>query len=128
VPLAPALPVAGALFIMRSALVTMQWPAQLSFLQGAVHPLVRGTVTSVTLGCWSTATALLPSLTGYLLDRRLMLLPIWLGIGCYGLAAVWFWLTLRHIALPEEARDMPNPRRPIHTQPAPEAARPVRST
>jgi MFS family permease len=104
VPLAPALPVAGLLFILRSALVSMQWPAQLSFLQGAVHPGLRGTVTSVALGCWSTATALLPSFTGYLLDRHLMLLPIWLGIGCYGLAAAWFWLTLRHTALPEEAR------------------------
>jgi MFS family permease len=103
VPLAPALPVAGVLFVMRSALVTMQWPAQLSFLQGAAHPHLRGTVTSASLGCWSVATALMPSLTGYLLDRQMMVLPIWLGIGCYGLAAAWFWLTLRHTPLPEEA-------------------------
>lgn len=102
-PLAPILPLAGALYVLRSALVTMQWPAQLSFLQGAVHPRVRGTVTSITLGCWSTASALLPSFTGYMLDRHQMLLPIWLGIGCYGLAAAWFWLTLRRTPLPEEA-------------------------
>jgi hypothetical protein len=103
VPLAASLQVAGILFIMRSALVSMQWPAQHSFLQGAVDPRVRGTATSITLGCWSTANALLPSLTGYLMDRHLLAWPLMLGTACYGASALWFALTLRGTTMPEEA-------------------------
>lgn len=102
VPLSSALPLAGAFYVLRSALIAMQWPAQSSFLQGAVEPRVRGTATSITLGFWSIANALLPALAGYLLDRRLLDLPLLLGILCYGLAALWFYLALRHTPLPEE--------------------------
>ena len=103
VPLAASLQVAGILFIVRSALVSMQWPAQHSFLQGAVDPRVRGTATSITLGCWSTANALLPSLAGYLMDRHLLAWPLMLGTACYGTSVLWFALTLRGTAMPEEA-------------------------
>lgn len=102
VPLAPLLPIAGLFYIARSAFIAMQWPAQSSFLQGVVPPRVRGTATSVTLGCWSLANALLPALAGYLLDRKLLMLPLLLGLGCYAAATAWFWLTLRHTPLPEE--------------------------
>ncbi|MGH2409068.1 MAG: MFS transporter, partial [Chloroflexota bacterium] len=104
VPFAGGVTLAGLLYVCRSALVSMQWPAQHSFLQGAVDPRVRGTATSVTLGCWSIANALLPSLTGYLLDHHQLKTPIFLGAGCYAAAAVWFALTLRGTPLPEEAR------------------------
>jgi MFS family permease len=97
------LPLAGIFYVLRSALIAMQWPAQSSFLQGAVDPRVRGTATSITLGFWSIANALLPALAGYLLDRRLLDLPLVLGILCYGLAALWFYLALRHTPLPEES-------------------------
>ena len=80
----------------------MQWPTQLSFLQGAVHPRVRSTTTSITIGAWSLANALLPSLAGYLLDRRLLTLPLLLGIACYAGATLTFYFTLRHTSLPEE--------------------------
>lgn len=106
VPLAPVLPLAGLFFVLRSALVSMQWPAQHSFLQGAVDPRVRGMATSISLGGWSLANALLPSLSGYLMDRRLLLWPLILGILCYGAAALWFALTLRHTALPEETESV----------------------
>lgn len=102
VPLAPALTVAGLFYVARSAFISMQWPAQSSFLQGAVAPRVRGTATSVTLGCWSMANALLPALAGYLMDRHLLTLPLLLGLACYAAAAGWFWLALRHTPLPEE--------------------------
>ncbi|GAC1396659.1 MAG: hypothetical protein NVSMB65_15820 [Chloroflexota bacterium] len=103
VPLAPSLPVAGLFYVLRTGVVAMQWPAQLSFLQGAVDPRVRGLATSVSLGCWSVAMALLPALAGYFMDRRLFVWPLVLGIGCYAAAAVWFYLMLRRTALPEEA-------------------------
>lgn len=99
----PLLAPAGLLFVARSALVSVQWPAQQSFLQGAVHPRVRGTATSIALGCWSVANAACPSLAGYLLDRHLLLWPPLLGVACYGAAACWFWCMLRHTPLPEEA-------------------------
>jgi MFS family permease len=86
VPLSASLPLAGLFFIARSALVSMQWPAQHSFLQGAVDPRVRATVTSITLGCWSTANALTPLLAGYMFDRKLLSLPLVLGAGCYASA------------------------------------------
>src|SRR6185437_9864132 len=101
-PFTGLLPVAGALYVMRSALVGMQWPAQLSFLHGAVDPRVRGTATSVTLGCWSIANALLPTLAGYFMDHHQLRPPILLGAACYGAAALWFALTLRRTPLPEE--------------------------
>ena len=101
-PFAGAVPIAGLLYTFRSALVSMQWPAQHSFLQGAVDPRVRGTATSVTLGCWSIANALLPSLAGYFMDRHQLRSPILLGAACYAGAAVWFALTLRRTPLPEE--------------------------
>lgn len=102
-PLSPVLPLAGLFFVLRSALIAMQWPAQHSFLQGAVDPRVRGMATSLALGCWSMANALLPALAGYLLDRGLLLWPLILGIACYAASALWFGLTLRHTPLPEEA-------------------------
>ena len=68
----------------------------------AVDPRVRGTATSVALGCWSITNALLPTLAGYLMDRRLLAWPLVLGLACYSTAAIWFWLTLRHTPLPEE--------------------------
>ena len=97
---------AGLLYVCRSALVSMQWPAQHSFLQGAVDPRLRGTATSVTLGCWSIANALLPSLTGFLLDHHQLRTPIFLGVACYAAAAVWFALTLRGTPLPEEEKQL----------------------
>jgi MFS family permease len=103
IPLSPVVPLAGAFYITRNAIVSMQWPAQGSFLQGAVAPLVRGTATSVTLGCWSLANAFAPSLAGYLLDRRLLMLPLLLGLACYAASAGWFWLALRRTPMPEEA-------------------------
>ncbi len=102
VPLAPVLPVAGLFYVLRTGVVSMQWPAQLSFLQGAVDPRQRGVATSVSLGCWSVAMAVLPALAGYFLDRRLLLWPLLLGIGCYAAAALWFYATLRRTPLPEE--------------------------
>jgi len=102
VPLAPVLPVAGLFYVLRTGVVSMQWPAQLSFLQGAVDPRLRGLATSVSLSCWSVAMAVLPVLAGYFMDRRLFLWPLVLGIGCYAAAAVWFFVTLRRTPLPEE--------------------------
>jgi len=102
VPFAPVLPLAGLFYVLRSAFVSMQWPAQQSFLQGAVDPRVRGTATSVALGCWSITNALLPALAGYLMDRSLLAWPLGLGFACYSAAAIWFWLMLRHTPLPEE--------------------------
>jgi MFS family permease len=102
VPFAPVLPLAGLFYVLRSGFVSMQWPAQQSFLQGAVDPRVRGTATSLALGCWSITNALLPTLAGYLMDRRLLAWPLVLGLACYSMAAIWFWLTLRHTLLPEE--------------------------
>jgi MFS family permease len=103
VPLAPVLPVAGLCYVLRTAVVATQWPAQLSFLQGAVDPRLRGLTTSVAMSCWSVAMALLPALAGYYMDRRLLLWPLILGIACYATAALWFYLTLRRTPLPEEA-------------------------
>ncbi|MDB5076796.1 MAG: transporter [Chloroflexi bacterium] len=108
-PIATSLPLAGALFIARSGFVSMQWPAQHSFLQGAVDPKIRATVTSITLGCWSTANAVAPFFAGYLFDRKLLSLPLVLGVSCYGAAALWFLLTLRHIPLPEEQDEATSP-------------------
>jgi len=102
-PLAPILPVAGLFYVLRTGVVSMQWPAQLSFLQGAVDPHRRGLATSVAMSCWSIAMALSPTLAGYFMDRRLLEWPLMLGIGCYSAAAVWFYLTLRRTPLPEEA-------------------------
>jgi len=48
-PLAPILPVAGLFYILRTDVVLMQWPAQLSFLQRAVDPRLRGLATSVSI-------------------------------------------------------------------------------
>ncbi len=102
VPFAPVLPVAGLFYVVRTGVVSMQWPAQLSFLQGAVDPRQRGLATSVSLSCWSIAMAVFPVLAGYFLDRRLLLWPLVLGIVCYAVAAVWFYVTLRRTPLPEE--------------------------
>jgi sugar phosphate permease len=102
VPLAPVLPVAGLFYVLRTGVLSMQWPAQSSFLQGAVDPRRRGLATSVSFTCEGVATALLPTLAGYFMDRRLFLWPLALGIGCYAAAAVWFYLTLRRTPLPEE--------------------------
>ena len=60
VPFAPVLPLAGLFYVLRSAFVSMQWPAQQSFLQGAVDPRVRGTATSVALVAGASRTPCCP--------------------------------------------------------------------
>lgn len=105
VPLALTLPIAGVCYVGRSALLSMQWPAQISLLQGAVPAHLRSTVTSLTMSAWSFAAAVLPVLAGYLLGQGLVNLPLALGVLTYATAAGWFWLTLRHTALPEESAE-----------------------
>ena len=101
-PFAPIMVLAALLFVARSGLVGMQWPAQHSFLQGTIHPRLRGTATSVAMGCSSVANALFPTAAGYFLDRGLLYWPPLLGVACYGAAAIWFRCTLYGTAMPEE--------------------------
>lgn len=108
-PFMPVMGLAGILFVARSALVGMQWPAQQSFLQGTIHPRLRGTATSVAMGCWSVTNALLPSLAGYFLDRGQLYWPPMLGVGCYAAAAAWFWITLRSTPIPDEQAILATP-------------------
>jgi len=105
-PLAPILPVAGLFYVLRTDVVLMQWPAQLSFLQRAVDPRLRAWRRACPLSCWSVAMALLPVLSGYFMDRRLLEWPLVLGIVCYAAAALCFYLALRRTPLPEEEGTM----------------------
>jgi len=100
VALAPAFAVAGLCVVLRAAALALQFPALRSFLLGSVAPAIRGTAMALALGSWSVAAALLPTLAGALLDRGLVRLPLLLGVLCYGAAALWFWLALRHTARP----------------------------
>ncbi len=102
VAVAPTFLPAGLGIIVRAAAVGAQWTAQQSFLQGCIAPGLRATATSVALGCWGLATALLPLPAGQLLDHHLLVWPLVLGVACYAGAVCWFWLTLRGTALPEE--------------------------
>lgn len=52
-----ALWLAGGLFVLRSAIVSVQWPAQHSFLQGVIDAELRGTATSIAMGCRCMANA-----------------------------------------------------------------------
>ncbi len=87
----------------------LQWLALRSFLLNSVEPAIRDMALALALGSWSVASALLPTLAGILLDRGLVRWPLILGVLCYGAALLWFWLTLRHRALPapdgQEGRD-----------------------
>lgn len=103
VALAPLFAVAGLCVVLRAAALALQWPALRIFLLGSVPPAIRGTTMALALGSWSVAAALLPTVAGALLDRGLVLWPLILGVLCYGAAALWFWLALRHTARP--ARD-----------------------
>jgi MFS family permease len=93
--LAPAFPIAIALFIVRSFLTNLSWPFQQSLLMGAVEPRERASAAGTGFAVWGSANALGPGLAGFLLGTGVLALPLLAGAVSYATAGFVFGLGFR---------------------------------
>jgi len=100
--LAPTVVVAALFFVMRQFLMNLAWPAQQSYIMGAVEPDERASASSVTYATWGLANALSPRLTGIWLGQGLLSLPLLFGAASYLLSAAVFYGFFHKVKLPEE--------------------------
>ena len=100
-PFAPSLWVALALLLVRSALSQMDVPTRTSYVMAVVTPGERAAAASVTSVPRSLASAVSPSIAGYLLTLSGFGWPLVIGgalKGIYDLLLAMF----RHVRPPEE--------------------------
>jgi predicted MFS family arabinose efflux permease len=104
VPFMPNLPLALTLLFLRSALSQMDVPARSSYVMAVVTPGERAAAASVTAVPRSLATAVSPTLAGYLLAVSSFGWPL---VICGGLKIVYDLLLLRMFSAlkPPEERD-----------------------
>ena len=105
VPFAPSLGVAVALLLVRSALSQMDVPTRTSYVMAVVTPPERAAAASVTAVPRSLASAISPSLAGFLLASPFTGLPL---VVCGTLKIVYdaaLLFSFRHLKAPEEVRE-----------------------
>ena len=100
--LAPSVVVGALLFVVRQFLMNLAWPAQQSYIMGAVEPDERASASSVTYATWGLANALSPRLTGIWLGQGLLALPLLFGAASYLASAAVFYGFFHKVKLPEE--------------------------
>ncbi|MBI5876070.1 MAG: MFS transporter [Chloroflexi bacterium] len=105
--IAPTPAFAALLYLMRQYLMNLAWPAQQSYIMGAVDPAERATASSLTFGAWSFANAASPRLAGEWLSQGRLELPILAGVASYLLSVGSFWLFFRRTHLPVDAEPAP---------------------
>jgi sugar phosphate permease len=98
VAFAPTLPVAFALLIVRSLLSQMDVPARTSYVMAIVTPAERAAAAGVTNVPRSLASALSPTLAGFLFSAYVFAWPLVIGGGLkivYDLLLLWRFQKVR---------------------------------
>jgi MFS family permease len=103
VPLAPSLPLAIALLLVRAALSSMDVPTRTSYVMAVVTPAERAAAASVTALPRSLAAALSPLLAGWLLGASPFGWPLVIGGGLKVVYDLLLLLMFRQVRPPEEA-------------------------
>jgi len=102
VPIAPNLPVAILLFLIRESLVEMDVPTRQSYLVAIVPPEERIRAAGITNLTRSTAWAVAPLLGGSLAQTVSLSAPLILGAGIKIVYDVLLYRAFRHVKPPEE--------------------------
>jgi MFS family permease len=104
VAIAPSLPVAAVLFLLREGLVEMDVPTRQSYVFAVVRPEERTFASGVThlvrLAAWSVA----PSFAGLAIEGVSLATPLLAGAGLKVLYDVSLWAAFRKVKPPEERR------------------------
>ena len=111
VPLAPSLPWAVALFLLRESLVQMDVPTRQSYVAAVVGPSERTFASGVTNLTRNTCWAVGSSFAGVLMQQVAMAAPLFLGGGLKIVYDLLLWRSFRHVKPPEERRSREEERR-----------------
>lgn len=101
-PFAPSLAVAIGLLMVRSALSQMDVPTRGSYVMAVVTPPERAAAASITSVPRSLASAISPSIAGYLLSLSPFGWPLVIGGTLKSVYDVLLLLMFRHVRPPEE--------------------------
>ena len=102
VPFVDDLGLAVALLLIRSLLSQMDVPTRTSYVMAVVTPAERPTAASVTAVPRSLASALGPTLGGFLLAASSFAWPLFLGGALKAIYDLTLLLMFRHVKPPEE--------------------------
>lgn len=100
--LAPTLAVAGIVYLARIIVQRLGMSMRQSFVMGAADPAERAAVASLSQMPSQVAGALVPPVTGYLLDEVSLAVPFVIAAGFQVAYAVLFHVMFRRAAMPEE--------------------------
>jgi MFS family permease len=100
--LAPTLPLAGAVYLVRIIVQRLGMSMRQSFVMGAADPEERAAVASMGQIPGQAAGALVPPVTGYLMDEVSLAVPFVVAAGFQVAYAALFHLFFARHALPEE--------------------------
>jgi MFS family permease len=100
--LAPTLPIAGAVYLVRIIVQRLGMSMRQSFVMGAADPAERASVAAIGQIPGQAAGALVPPVTGYLLDEVSLAVPFVVAAGFQVAYAGLFHLFFARHALPEE--------------------------
>jgi MFS family permease len=103
VPVAPSLPVAIALLLVRAATSSMDVPARTSYVMAVVTPEERAAASSITLTPRSLASAASPLFAGWLLGLSAFGWPLVIGGGLKAVYDLLLLLMFQKVRPPEEA-------------------------
>ncbi len=104
-PFAPSLWMVVALLLVRSALSQMDVPTRTSYVMAVVTPGERAAAASVTSVPRSLASAISPSIAGYLLTLSGFGWPLVIGGALKGVYDLLLLAMFRHVRPPEERAD-----------------------
>jgi predicted MFS family arabinose efflux permease len=102
VPIAPTLPVAITLFLIREALVEMDVPTRQSYIVAVVKDEERTRAAGISNLTRSVAWAVAPAVAGALMRGLSLSAPLVLGPGLKVVYDLLLYRTFRHLRPPEE--------------------------
>ena len=102
VPIAPTLPVAIALFLLRESLVEMDVPTRQSYLVAVVRDEERTRAAGITNLTRNTAWAVAPAVAGNLMRTVSLSAPLVIGPGLKVVYDLLIYRAFRHLKPPEE--------------------------
>ncbi len=106
VPLAPTLPVAVALFLLRESLVEMDVPTRQSYIVAVVKKEERVRAAGVTNLTRSVAWAVAPAFAGSLMRNLSLSAPLVVGPGLKVAYDLLLYRAFRHLKPPEERQEL----------------------
>lgn len=104
VPIAPNLPVAITLFLIREALVEMDVPTRQSYLVAVVRDEERTRAAGISNVTRNAAWAVAPAVAGFLMRNFSLSAPLLIGPGLKIAYDLLLYRAFRHIRPPEEQR------------------------